>query len=284
MASDPLPSENRYIVPALAQGLGILSLFGGEHRSFTAPEIAAKLSLPRTTVFRLLQTLQSMDYVRCERDKRHFSLGPALLNRGFEYLASLDMVEVAQPILQRLRDQTGLSSHMAIREGREIIYVSRFAARSTIASSVNIGTRFPVHATIMGRMTIFELGDKELAQLFRDQPLERFTKQTPTTLKALKVLLAEDRARGYAVSQSFFEAGVSAIAAPVRDGSGRIVAAINVTAVNAHIDDRALHGALKEAVLEAAAEISSWLCRTTPAEALAASSKPVKSRESISYP
>ncbi len=264
MASDPLPTENRYtenryIVPALAQGLGILSLFGSDHRSFTAPEIAKKLALPRTKVFRLLQTLQSMDYLRCEPDKRRFSLGPALLSRGFEYLASLDMVEVAQPILQRLRDRTGLSAHMAIRDGREIIYVSRFAARSTIASSVNIGTRFPVHATIMGRMTICEMSDRELAQLFRDQPLKRFTKQTPTTLKALKALLAGDRARGYAVSQAFFEAGVSAIAAPVRDGAGRIVAAINVTAVNAHIDERAMHGELKDAVLEAAAKISCWL-------------------------
>ena len=264
MASAPLPAENKYIVPALAQGLGILSLFGGERRSFTAPEIALKLSLPRTKVFRLLQTLQSMDYVRCEQDKRHFSLGPALLNRGFEYLASLDMVELAQPILQRLRDRTGLSSHMAVRDGREIIYVSRFAARSTIASSVNIGTRFPVHATIMGRMTIFEMDDRELDRLFGKQPLERFTKQTPTTLKALKLLLAEDRKRGYAVSQSFFEAGVSSIAAPVRDSAGAILAAINVTAVNAHIDDHAMHGDLKEAVLEAAAEISRWLCRMAP--------------------
>jgi DNA-binding IclR family transcriptional regulator len=243
MTDIPLPSANRYIVPALAQGLGILSLFGGENRAFTAPEIAKRLSLPRTKVFRLLQTLQSMDYVRCSEDKRHFTLGPALLRGGFSYLASLDMVEVAQPILQRLRDATGLSSHMAIRDKCEIVYVARF----------------PVHATIMGRMTIFEMTDRELDELFGDQPLQRFTKQTPTTLKALAALLAEDRKRGYAVSQAFFEEGVSAIAAPVRDGGGRIVAAINVTAVNAHIEEQAMHGALKEAVQDAAGEISRWL-------------------------
>jgi DNA-binding IclR family transcriptional regulator len=259
MSDAPLPSENRYIVPALAQGLGILSLFGGENRSFTAPEIAKRLSLPRTKVFRLLQTLQAMDYVRCGEDKRHFTLGPALLRGGFEYLASLDMVEVAQPILQRLRDATGLSSHMAIRDKREIVYVARFPARSMIASSVNIGTRFPVHATVMGRMTIFDMNDKELTALFRDRPLQRFTPQTPTTLKALRTLLVDDRKRGYAVSQAFFETGVSAIAAPVRDGAGRIVAAINVTAVNAHIDEQAMHGELKDAVLDAAGGISRWL-------------------------
>jgi DNA-binding IclR family transcriptional regulator len=268
MTGDPAANDNKYIVPALAQGLGILSLFGPDRRSVTAPEIAKQLSLPRTTVFRLLQTLQSMDYVRCEPDKRHFTLGPALLNRGFEYLASLDMVEVAQPVLQRLRDQTGLSTHMAIRDGREIVYVCRFPTRSAISSTVHIGTRFPAHATIMGRMTIFELGERELLDLFRDQPLKRYTRQTPTTLKALKVLLAEDRKLGYAISQAFFEAGVCSVAAPVRDGAGRIVAAINVTAVDAHIEERHLHGELKDAVLAAAAEISRWLYQTPIAQPL----------------
>ncbi|SKA35025.1 transcriptional regulator, IclR family [Enhydrobacter aerosaccus] len=261
MSNDSALAENKYIVPALAQGLGILSLFGGEHRSFTAPEIARRLSLPRTKVFRLLQTLQSMDYLRCDESKRHFSLGPALLRCGFEYLASLDMVEVAQPVLQRLRDLTGLSSHMVVRDGLEIVYVSRFPARSTIASGVSVGTRFPVHATIMGRMTILDMDDSQLADLFRGHTMQRFTKQTPTTLKALKALLQDDRKRGYAVSQAFFEEGVSAIAAPVRDGGGHIVAAINVTAVNAHIDEQAMHSELKDAVLEAASEISRWLAR-----------------------
>ena len=262
VANGSAPTANKYIVPALAQGLGILSLFGGDERSLTAPEIARRLSLPRTKVFRLLQTLQSMDYLRSSEDKRQFVLGPALLRGGFAYLASLDLVELAQPILQRLRDDTGLSSHMVIRDGREIVYVSRFPARSTISSGVSIGTRFPVHATIMGRMTIMDMDDKELAALFRGYTMKRFTKQTPTSVKALKELLQQDRARGYAVSRAFFEEGVSAIAAPVRDGDGRIVAAINITAVNAApVDAEAMHGELKDAVLDAAGEISRWLAR-----------------------
>jgi len=262
VANGSASTANKYIVPALAQGLGILSLFGGENRSLTAPEIARRLSLPRTKVFRLLHTLQSMDYLRCGEDKRQFVLGPALLRGGFEYLASLDLVEVAQPILQRLRERTGLSSHMAMRDGREIVYVSRFPARSIISSGVSVGTRLPVHATVMGRMTILDMDDKELAALFRGYTKQRFTKQTPTSLKALKAHLQQDRARGYAVSQAFFEDGVSAIAAPVRDGDGHIVAAINITAVNAApLDEQAIHGELKDAVLEAAGEISRWLAR-----------------------
>ncbi len=261
MTANETAPQGKYVVPALAQGLSILSLFSRDQLSLTAPEIAQKLSLSRTTVFRLLYTLQLMGYVRREDDERHYSLGPALLSRGFEYLASLDLVEVAQPVLQRLRDETGLSAHMAVRDGREIVYVLRFPARTTIASSVNIGTRFPVHGTVMGRMMICEFSDEDMNQLFPDEPLPRFTEQTPTTLKALKAILVEDRARGYAVSQSFFEHGVSSIAAPVRDGAGHIVAAINITAVDAYIDLPAMHGALKDKVLEAAAEVTRWLCR-----------------------
>lgn len=261
MSAGEIIPQGKYVVPALAQGLSILSLFSRQQHSLTAPEIAQKLSLSRTTVFRLLHTLQLMGYIRREQDERHFSLGPALLSRGFEYLASLDIVEVAQPILQRLRDDTGLSAHMAVRDGREIVYVSRFPARTTVASSVNIGTRFPIHATVMGRMMICEHSDAELADLFPTEPLPSFTEQTPTTLTALKALLAEDRQRGYAVSQSFFERGVSSIATPVRDGAGHIVAVINITAVDAYIELPSMHGALKDAVLAASAEITRWLSR-----------------------
>ena len=259
-----LALDSKYIVPALAQGLGILALFGGEQRSLTAPEIARRLSLPRTKVFRLLQTLTSLEYLRASEDKRQFALGPALLRGGFAYLASLDLLEVAQPVLQALRDRTGLSSHMVIRDGREVVYVMRFPGRGIISSGVSVGTRFPVHATTMGRMTLLDMDEAELGGLFRGHTLERFTKQTPTSLKALKGLLQEDRARGYAVSRAFFEEGVSAVAAPVRDGAGRIAAAINITAVNgALMDEQAMHGELKDIVLESASEISRWLARRT---------------------
>jgi len=264
-ADETLPQasvpEGKYVVPALAQGLMILSLFGRDAHSLTAPEIAQKLGLSRTTVFRLLHTLQLMGYVRREDDERHFSLGPALLGRGFEYLASLDIIEVAQPILQKLRDETGLSAHMAVRDGREIVYVARYPARTTVASSVNIGTRFPIHATVIGRMIICDYDDAALKELFPTEPLPRFSEQTPITMADLKAVLAEDHARGYAVSQSFFERGVSSVAAPVRDGAGHIVAAINITAVDAYIDLRAMHAELKDKVLAASAEITQWLCR-----------------------
>ncbi len=254
----PDPRE-RYVVPALAHGLEVLSLFSRENPSLTAPDICAALGLPRATVFRIMVTLERAGYILRGADERTFRLGPGLLNRGFTYLASLDLSEIGQPALHRLRDRTGLSAHLAVRDAREVVYIARVAALSTVASNVQIGTRFPAHATIMGRMLLLDMSDDELRALFPERKLPQSTPQTPATLVALKDVLAADRTRGYGVSQSFFERGVSAVGAPVRDGAGRVVAAINVTAVDTHIDVEAMHGAIKEAVLDAAQDIGRWL-------------------------
>lgn len=258
MSKVDLP-QGKYIVPALAQGLAALSLFSRDRIRLTAPDISRELGLPRTTVFRMLHTLEAMNFVCKEDDERHYRLGPAMLGSGFAYLASLDFVEVAQPILAQLRDETGMSVHMAIRDDRDIVYVSRYAAHKTVRSSVTIGTRFPAHATLMGRMLLCDLDDGDLSGLFPVEPLEKFSDQTPETLASLKSLLAGDRKRGYAAAHSFFERGVASLAAPVRDPAGAIVAAINVTSVDAQVDSVVIEGSVKNAVLAASAEITRWM-------------------------
>lgn len=105
-------------------------------------------------------------------------------------------------------------------------------------------------------MTICDFSDRELAALFPKEPLAAFSDQTPTTLAALKEILTKDREVGYAVSQSYFERGVSSVAAPVRDGSGRISAAINITSVDSYVQLADMHGQLKDAVLKASSEIT----------------------------
>lgn len=266
MSDSDEPQKDKYIVPALMQGLSVLSLFSRERPGLTAPEIAQELGLSRTTVFRLLHTLQATGHVARREEERFWRLGPAVLSHGFVYLASLDVVERARPALMDLRDRTGLSTHMAVRDGREVVYVARFPATTTVNSTVQIGTRFPIHATVMGRMMICDWSEAELAALYPDPDLPAFTEQTPRTLAALKEILAADRARGYAVSQSFFERGVSSVAAPVRDASGRTVATINATSVDNFVSLDAMNGPIKDAVLATAAEISRWMCGPGDAE------------------
>jgi DNA-binding IclR family transcriptional regulator len=249
----------RYAVPGLERGLNILLLFSRTRRTIGAPEIARELGIPRSTVFRLIQTLEDMGFLQQVENGHDYALGAGVLTLGFEYLGSLDLVELANPVLAQLRDRTGCSAHLAIRRDTDVIYLSRHASRSAISSSVNVGTSLPAHATVMGRMMLADLSDAELGALYAGRSLARFTDQTPTTLAVLRALLAEDRRRGYAISKAYFERGVTAVAAPVRDHAGRASAAINVTTVDNSVDPRRLEGEIKDAVCEAARAISALL-------------------------
>jgi DNA-binding IclR family transcriptional regulator len=246
-------------VPGLARGLKILALFGRARPRVTPPEMARELEIPRSTVHRLVGTLEAMGFLKRVDGGGAYELGPAILTLGFEYLGSLDIVRLSEPALELLHEDTGLSAHLAVRNGTEIVYLSRHARRATVFSNVTVGTSLPAHATSMGRILLADLTPAELRTLYGRSPLRAYTEDTPTTLAALEAILIEDRLCGYVIGTSLFERGVTSVAAPVRDRTGRTVAAINVTAVGAVLDRRYLHGELKERVLSAAGEISGML-------------------------
>jgi DNA-binding IclR family transcriptional regulator len=250
----PLP---RYNVPGLERGLRMLQLFDRNHKLLTAAEMARALALPRSTAFRLAQTLEFLGFLG--RDGDRYRVGPAVLRLGFEYIASLEVTELARPVIERLRDATDLSAQLVIRDGREVVVVLKASPSSTFASNVTVGTRLPAHATILGRVLLGDVDDQILRRLYPESALPRVSPKSPRTLSELKRLVREDHARGYAVSESFFEHGVSAVAAPVRDQSGGIVAAVSVTSQRPALEPRELRERLVAQVLGAAAELSRQL-------------------------
>jgi len=247
--------EARYPVPGLARGLEILRLFSHDRRSIAPPEIAKELGIPRSTVFRLMQTLEQMGFLERAEGRHAYRLGVAVLGLGFEYLASLEITELARPVMEQLRDDTGLTTHLVIRDGRDVVVVFKAVGNSRFTSSVNVGTRLPAHATVLGRVMLADLSDAELRSLYRGCRLRTFSGQTPTTIEALQELVRRDGRRGYALSESFFESGISAIAAPVRNMSGRVVAAINVT-ITGDTAESERKRQLADRVMRAAGELS----------------------------
>ncbi len=251
--------SNRYLVPGLLRGLEILRLFSRERQVLGAPDIALELGIPRTTVFRLLQTLEHAGYVVRAESGRDYRLGIGVLNLGFAYLASQELTELARPVLERLRDDTGCATHLCVRDGRDVVYLLRVPGRSVVSSSVGVGTRLPAHATSLGRVFLADLEAQELAELYAGATLTRHSAHTPGTLGELTRLLQADRERGYVISEGFYEKGINAIAGPVRDAGGRVVAVINLIARDGEADSAQLHGDLLERVLAAAAQLSAAL-------------------------
>lgn len=252
--------KDRYMVPGLERGLKLLRCFSREAPVHQPGDLARALGLPRSTVFRLLHTLENMGFLLRDDGASGYRLGPAVLGLGFEYLSALELPEIAQPILEALRDATGASTHLAIRDRGDIVYLSRYASRSTLASNIRAGSRLPAHASSMGRVLLADLNDDELEDIYGDgRVLESFTDQTPRNVKILRAMLRDDAARGHVVSRSFFERGVVSVAAGLRDSTGCAVGAINITAAEQSVDQSTLEGEFKDKVCEAARAISASL-------------------------
>jgi len=218
-------NENNYMVPALQKGLQILEMFDSQQRSLSQAEMAEALGVSSSSLYRIVQTLTSMGYLN-KVGSNSYSLGSQVISRGFSYLASREIVEVAAPFITRLRDSTSLSSHLAIREGNETLYVFRALALQRVSVNVPVGTRFPCHTTAMGRALLIGMSPQELEALYQGQRLDGYPEPAPQTLPDLIAMCEKERAQGWSLHYSDYS---TAIAVPVRNFTGEVVAAINVS-------------------------------------------------------
>ena len=254
-------SENhqRYFVPGLMRGLEALQCFGREQPAWRLSDLARKMEISRSSAFRIAYTLEVAGFIEKDTHSNRYRLTSKALRLGFEYLASLEIVDISRPVLEKLRDDTNLSAHLAILDGRDIVHLARFPSHGPLTSTVTVGARRPSHATPLGRALLLEKSKAELSAIFGKGKLEAFTKQSPTTLKALETQLAGDRARGYILSHGSYLPGGGSVAASIRNSTSEIVAAINVSGPTDVFDKIEAMGGLIDRVVSAADEISARL-------------------------
>jgi DNA-binding IclR family transcriptional regulator len=248
-----------YFVPGLRRGLLVLEILANEARPMSVAELAKHLALTRSSVFRLAYTLLHMGFIEELPDSKLLTLGPRVLNIGYAYLASKDLIEIARPEMEALRDRTSVSSHLTILDRREILYLACIQTRSGFLSTMNVGTRLPAYGTPMGWLLLSELPARALAEVFPESTFAPLTEQTPRNVRELSERIATALAQGYAVSHGAVEPGGSSIAAPIRDRSGRIVAAVDVSAPDSAFDLAQFDTRDVGAVVDTARRISSRL-------------------------
>ncbi len=247
--------EHDYWVPALQRGLRILEMFGSQQRTLSSNDIAAALGVSLSSIYRILFTLSEMGYLR-KLDRNTYELGPQVISNGFSYLASRDIVDVTMPFLNTLRDKTSLSCHLSVREHTESVYLYRAFAAQRLSVNIPVGTRIPCHCTAMGRVLLSELPSQTLDQLYQSVRLDDYPPPAPKSLPELAQLLAEDRERGWVLHRSDYS---TAIATAVRDHTGQIVAAINLSGPEAVLDRDAVRSQCLQLLLDTAAAISAQL-------------------------
>jgi DNA-binding IclR family transcriptional regulator len=158
----------------------------------------------------------------------------------------------------RLCGEIRYPCNIVVRDGRSIVYVAKVTPPTPLTSSVRVGTRLPAHATALGRVLLGDLSLPELRALYPEEHLEAHTPKTPGTVLDLFNLVEADRERGHVFSEGFYESSICTIAAPVRDHSGRVVAALGTTVPAPHVEAGRAES-LIAGVCDAAAELSELL-------------------------
>lgn len=247
--------DTAYIVPALQKALRLLELFSADRRTLTVTDFATHLGVSASSIYRIVYTLTEMGYLT-KTGRNTYELGSQVISRGFSYLAGREILQIAVPYINRLRDDTSMSSHMAIRDGSEAVYIYRALAPQRVSVNVPVGSRFPCHTIAIGRMLLTGLGDEDLSTLYKGMRIDGYPAPAPQTLLELKERVATDRNTGWALDYSDFS---TAIAAPIRDYVGQVVAAINVSGPDTVMYAEGVQDSLRTALLKTATAISAEL-------------------------
>lgn len=241
----------------LERGLSVLRAFDHNRPEMGLSEVAQATNLNPAVARRCLNTLVHLGYV-ARRGKR-FLLRPEVLVFGSAFISSMNLETVAGPTLQRLRDETGDSSSMAVLSGPDVLYIAHVSTNRPIRLTASVGTRFPAHATSLGKVLLAFQPDERVAAYFETVTLQRFTERTVTTQDALRARLASVRRDGYDSALDELDYGIVSIAAPVFDRERRILCSINCSTSTTRISQDELVQTRLPLLREAAREVQAAL-------------------------
>jgi IclR family pca regulon transcriptional regulator len=258
------PERDTGFVQSLQRGLAVIRAFDADNPQLTLSDVAKATELAPATARRFVLTLVDLGYMRAEG--RWFQLSPRVLELGRPYLSSMTLPGIARPHLRELVTDVRESSSIAILDGSDIVYVAHEAAKRLMSVQVTVGTRDPAFATSLGRVLIAGMSDEWLEASLATLEL---TQNTPSTIADSAALLDEIRrirSQGWALVDQELEEGLRALAAPIHDGDGRVVAAVNVAVHASRWSVEAIHDDLLPRLLRATAAIEADL-RAAPVPA-----------------
>lgn len=244
-------------VQSLERGLAVIRAFNAGAPELTLSDVARATGLTRAAARRFLLTLTDLGYVRT--DGKYFSLTARVLELGYAFLSSMTLPDVAQPHLERLSTEVRESSSVSVLDGTDIVYVARVAVSRIMTVTINVGTRFPAHATSMGHVLLAGLPGQALERYLIEAELDQLTSHTLTDSGALRTELDYVRTMGWALVDQELEEGLRSIAAPIHDRQRRVVAAVNVSTHASRTSREKLFEEMLPALLAAAKRIESDL-------------------------
>ncbi|BBH15792.1 IclR family transcriptional regulator [Nocardioides baekrokdamisoli] len=216
-------------------------------------EVAAELGVHKSTAFRLLATLETHRMVEQVGERGLYRLGAGNLRLAGATTARLDVVTEARDVCRQLATTTGETVNLAVFADTAALYVDQVAGTSALQSHNWVGQRIPLHATSNGKVLLSEMSEDAVRLAVRELP--QLTEKTITSHERLTEELAHVRQVGYALANNELEIGLSAVAAPIRNVRGDVIASLSVSGPSFRLTDERIAGVIPD-LLAAATEVS----------------------------
>jgi DNA-binding IclR family transcriptional regulator len=213
-------------VQSLDRALEILKLLGSEPE-MRVTDLARRLEVHKSTVFRLLATLQEHGLVEQNPSTERYRLGYGLVRLAGSVVAELDLARTSRPVLEELASRTGETVNLAILQGDQVVNIEQIAAPNLVVNVNWVGKQTPLHATSNGKVLLAHLAPDDRHRLL-GHALPRLTARTITEPRVLEKQLTRVLEEGYAFTLEELEVGLNAVAAPVFAPDGRVLAAVSV--------------------------------------------------------
>ncbi len=224
-----MQDRDPYVIDVVDVALDVIECLNDETTSYGASELARRLGINRTRVFRILKTLELRGYVNYDATTQSYRLGVRFLQIGESVRERLDLRREAEPVLVDLARQTGDSAHLLILQGEHAVTIDRRQGENRLQVASPIGQSLPLYAGASPKVLLAYLPEVEQERIIRTMEFEPFTENSIGSAGELRQRLQEIRREGYVVDEEDFERGVYAIGAPVRDSTGRVIAGISIT-------------------------------------------------------
>ena len=253
-----MPSLNKetFYNRSLERALKILCVFNADRQALTLSQLSQLLDLPKATVLRLCSTLVNYDFLGYDPQSKQYSLGLKLFELGGVVLSSFSLRRVASPNLTQLQCKSGKVVFLGILQDDELVYIDKKEDPGNyIKFGSQAGQHRPPHFGMLGQTLMASLPDSEVDRLLRKSPLTALTKKTITDEKEFKSRLSKISKQGFVVDEGEAIEGVTGVAAPVRNFTGKVVAAVGVGLLSSSENSKGLKRIIKD-VLGTAQRIS----------------------------
>jgi len=245
-------------IQSLDRGLTILETVAKSPGPVSLDELAALLSIDRSSVFRLANTLKRRGFLAYPSNRKDYILGPSIWSLSREYDWGSTLADISRDHLKRLANTLSETAHLAVREGKQALFINHAASNQVLSIAGQTGELVPLYCTAHGKALLCDYDRSELEKFLGAGPFQRYTSRTITTMNKLASYCAHSKIDGFATDDSEYLEGVRCVAAPIRDAEGVIVGSIGISAPLARFPEEQ-YAAIAKEVCSTAEEIGNLL-------------------------